>query len=104
MRLRTKIRIRHKTALRMKRHRIITTALAAAMTVAAAHAQTDTLKVDTTYNLGEVTVNGMRVISKVDRQILLPTSTMKKHSSNGYDLLSKMTLNGIMTDPIKAGN
>ena len=78
----------------MKRHRIITTALAAAMTVAAAHAQTDTLKVDTTYNLGEVTVNGMRVISKVDRQILLPTSTMKKHSSNGYDLLSKMTLNG----------
>ena len=85
----------------MKRHRIITTALAAAMTVAAAHAQTDTLKVDTTYNLGEVTVNGMRVISKVDRQILLPTSTMKKHSSNGYDLLSKMTLNGIMTDPIK---
>lgn len=101
MRLRTKIRIRHKTALRMKRHRIITTALAAAMTVAAAHAQTDTLKVDTTYNLGEVTVNGMRVISKVDRQILLPTSTMKKHSSNGYDLLSKMTLNGIMTDPIK---
>ena len=38
----------------MKRHRIITTTLAAAMTVAAAHAQTDTLKVDTTYNLAKL--------------------------------------------------
>lgn len=71
---------------------------AAAMIGAAAHAQTDSIEVDTTYTLGEVTVNGMRVINKVDRQVILPTSTMKKHSSNGYDLLSKMTLNGIITD------
>lgn len=72
---------------------------AAALIGAAAHAQTDSIEVDTTYTLGEVTVNGMRVINKVDRQVLLPTSTMKKHSSNGYDLLNKMTLNGIITNP-----
>lgn len=81
----------------MKTQKIIAV-FAAALIGAAAHAQTDSIEVDTTYTLGEVTVNGMRVINKVDRQVLLPTSTMKKHSSNGYDLLSKMTLNGIITD------
>lgn len=81
----------------MKTQKIISV-FAAAMIGAAANAQTDSIEVDTTYTLGEVTVNGMRVINKVDRQVLLPTSTMKKHSSNGYDLLSKMTLNGIITD------
>lgn len=81
----------------MKTQKIIVV-FAAAMIGAAANAQTDSIEVDTTYTLGEVTVNGMRVINKVDRQVLLPTSTMKKHSSNGYDLLSKMTLNGIITD------
>lgn len=81
----------------MKTQKIIAV-FAAALIGAAANAQTDSIEVDTTYTLGEVTVNGMRVINKVDRQVLLPTSTMKKHSSNGYDLLSKMTLNGIITD------
>lgn len=85
----------------MKTNRFITTVLAATLTFAVANAQTDTLKVDTTYNLSGVTVNGMRVINKVDRQVLLPTSKMKKLSSNGYDLLNKMTLNGIITDPAK---
>lgn len=82
----------------MKTQKIIAV-FAAALIGAAAHAQTDSIEVDTTYTLGEVTVNGMRVINKVDRQVLLPTSTMKKHSSNGYDLLNKMTLNGIITNP-----
>ncbi len=82
----------------MKTQKIIAV-FAAAMIGAAANAQTDSIEVDTTYTLGEVTVNGMRVINKVDRQVLLPTSTMKKHSSNGYDLLNKMTLNGIITNP-----
>lgn len=85
----------------MKTNRFITTVLAATLTFAVANAQTDTLKIDTTYNLSGVTVNGMRVINKVDRQVLLPTSKMKKLSSNGYDLLNKMTLNGIITDPAK---
>lgn len=85
----------------MKTNRFITTVLAATLTFVVANAQTDTLKVDTTYNLSGVTVNGMRVINKVDRQVLLPTSKMKKLSSNGYDLLNKMTLNGIITDPAK---
>ncbi len=82
----------------MKTQKIIAV-FAAALIGAAAYAQTDSIEVDTTYTLGEVTVNGMRVINKVDRQVLLPTSTMKKHSSNGYDLLNKMTLNGIITNP-----
>lgn len=82
----------------MKTQKIIAV-FAAALIGAAAHAQTDSIEVDTTYTLGEVTVNGMRVINKVDRHVLLPTSTMKKHSSNGYDLLNKMTLNGIITNP-----
>lgn len=82
----------------MKTQKIIAV-FAAALIGAAANAQTDSIEVDTTYTLGEVTVNGMRVINKVDRQVLLPTSTMKKHSSNGYDLLNKMTLNGIITNP-----
>ena len=82
----------------MKTQKIIAV-FAAALIGTAAHAQTDSIEVDTTYTLGEVTVNGMRVINKVDRQVLLPTSTMKKHSSNGYDLLNKMTLNGIITNP-----
>lgn len=82
----------------MKTQKIIAV-FAAALIGAAAHAQTDSIEVDTTYTLGEVTVNGMRVTNKVDRQVLLPTSTMKKHSSNGYDLLNKMTLNGIITNP-----
>lgn len=82
----------------MKTQKIIAV-FAAALIGAAAHAQTDSIEVDTTYTLGEVTVNGMRVINKVDLQVLLPTSTMKKHSSNGYDLLNKMTLNGIITNP-----
>ena len=45
----------------MKTNRFITTVLAATLTFAVANAQTDTLKVDTTYNLSGVTVNGMRV-------------------------------------------
>lgn len=77
----------------------ILTVLAASMASISMYAQTDSLKVDTTYTLGEVTVRGMRVINKVDRQILLPTSAMKKHSSDGYDLLNKMMLNGIRIDP-----
>lgn len=55
----------------------ILTMLAASMASISMYAQTDSLKVDTTYTLGEVTVRGMRVINKVDRQILLPTSAMK---------------------------
>lgn len=45
----------------------ILTMLAASMASISMYAQTDSLKVDTTYTLGEVTVRGMRVINKVDR-------------------------------------
>ena len=45
--------------------------LAALTLCGAATAQTDTLAVDTTLTLGEVTVNGMRTIQKVDRTLFL---------------------------------
>ncbi len=58
-------------------------------------AQTDSLALDTTLILNEITVNGVRIINKVDRQIYIPSKTIVKHSSNGYDLLDKLSLNGI---------
>lgn len=50
-------------------------------------AVSDSLKTDTVFNLKEVTVSGARIIQKVDRQVILPTQTIVKHSTNGYDLL-----------------
>ncbi len=76
-------------------------ALAALMLCGAATAQTDTLAVDTTLTLGEVTVNGMRTIQKVDRTLYLPTKKMARSSANGYDLLKLMMLPGIKVDPVQ---
>ena len=74
----------------------------AAMTLCtAAAAQTDSLAVDTTLTLGEVTVNGMRTIQKVDRTLFLPTKKMARSSANGYDLLKLMMLPGIKVDPVQ---
>ena len=67
----------------------------------AAAAQTDTLAVDTTLTLGEVTVNGMHTIQKVDRTLFLPTKKMARSSANGYDLLKLMMLPGIKVDPVQ---
>lgn len=77
----------------------------AACAASAAMAQTDSTKIDTTgisrtMTLGEVTVNGMRVINKIDRQLLIPTKEMVKSSSNGYDLLKAMMVNGLKVDPV----
>ncbi len=60
-----------------------------------AMAQKDSLSTDTTINLNEVTVNGVRIIQQIDRQVYIPSKTIVKHSSNGYELLSKLSLNGI---------
>lgn len=49
-----------------------------ACTAGTAAAQTDSLEVDTTLTLGEITVKGMRVIKKVDRQLIIPTKEMVK--------------------------
>jgi hypothetical protein len=50
--------------------------------------------------LEELTVTGARIINKVDRQYIIPTENMVKGSSNGYDLLQRMSLKGIMVDPV----
>ena len=82
------------------KNKLLTT-LAAITFCGAAAAQTDTLAVDTTLTLGEVTVNGMRTIQKVDRTLFLPTKKMARSSANGYDLLKLMMLPGIKVDPVQ---
>lgn len=82
----------------MMKNKLLTT-LAAITFCATAAAQTDSLAVDTTLTLGEVTVNGMRTIQKVDRTLFLPTKKMARSSANGYDLLKLMMLPGIKVDP-----
>ena len=84
------------------KNKLLTT-LAAMAFCATASAQTDTLAVDTTLVLGEVTVNGMRTIQKVDRTLFLPTKKMARSSANGYDLLKLMMLPGIKVDPVQRG-
>ncbi len=81
-------------------HKLLAT-LAAMTLCTAAAAQTDSLAVDTTLTLGEVTVNGMRTIHKVDRTLFLPTKKMARSSANGYDLLKLMMLPGIKVDPVQ---
>lgn len=55
-------------------------------------------KKDSVLTLKEVTVSGARIINKNDRQIVFPTQTIIKHSTNGYDLLKKMMLPAITVD------
>lgn len=82
------------------KNKLLTT-LAAMTFCATAAAQTDSLAIDTTLTLGEVTVNGMRTIQKVDRTLFLPTKKMARSSANGYDLLKLMMLPGIKVDPVQ---
>lgn len=76
-----------------------------ACTATSAMTQADSTKTDTTdiaktAELGEVTVNGVRVINKVDRQILIPTKNMVKAATDGYDLLKFMMIDGIKVNPV----
>ncbi|MCH4146856.1 MAG: TonB-dependent receptor family protein [Prevotella sp.] len=50
--------------------------------------------------IGEVTIEGSRVINLADRQLLIPTKEVVKHSSDGYQLLKKMNINGLIVDPV----
>ena len=84
----------------MMKNKLLTT-LAAMTFCATAAAQTDSLAIDTTLTLGEVTVNGMRTIQKADRTLFLPTKKMARSSANGYDLLKLMMLPGIKVDPVQ---
>lgn len=84
----------------MMKNKLLAT-LATMTFCATAAAQTDSLAVDTTLTLGEVTVNGMRTIQKADRTLFLPTKKMARSSANGYDLLKLMMLPGIKVDPVQ---
>lgn len=55
---------------------------------------------DTTVNLKEVTITGARVINKTDRQLYLPTKSIVKASSNGYNFLKKMMIPTLRVDEV----
>ena len=50
--------------------------------------------------LQNVTINGSRVIQRVDGQTIYPTRQQLESSSNGYSLLSKLTLPHLRIDPV----
>ena len=50
------------------------------------------------FNLSDVVVKGLNIITKSDRLILIPTSNMQKASSSAWDLLSKIKLPGVIVD------
>lgn len=50
--------------------------------------------------LGEVVVEGVFVIDKVDRQIILPTSAQRKASTNGVSLLQHLQIPSLAINPI----
>lgn len=53
-----------------------------------------------TVTLDEVTVQGAKVVSKVDGQIIYPTDVQKKASNNGYNILQKLSLPNLRIDNI----
>ena len=53
-----------------------------------------------TVTLDEVTVEGAKVVSKVDGQMIYPTDVQKKASNNGYSLLQKLSLPNLRIDDV----
>ncbi|MBR5193350.1 MAG: TonB-dependent receptor [Bacteroidaceae bacterium] len=51
--------------------------------------------------LGEVVVEGEKVIQKVDRQLVMPTSAQKKAATNGVSLLQHLQLPGLFINAIE---
>lgn len=58
----------------------------------AAAQQTDTLSTDSVRRLKEVTVEGVRIQHKVDRQLIFPSTAIKKNSEDGYELLRRLQI------------
>ena len=50
--------------------------------------------------LQEVTVQGSKVVQRVDGQTIHPTRQQLESSTNGYSLLSKLTLPHLRVDPV----
>ena len=50
--------------------------------------------------LQEITVQGSKVVQRVDGQTIYPTRQQLESSTNGYSLLSKLTLPHLRIDPV----
>ena len=50
--------------------------------------------------LQEVTVKGSKIVQRVDGQTIYPTRQQLESSTNGYSLLSKLTLPHLRIDPV----
>lgn len=51
-------------------------------------------------SLGEVTIQGSRVVKKVDGQTIYPTAVQKSASNDGYSILNKLSLPNIRIDEV----
>ena len=78
----------------MKRTLIIFPLLVSSL---AMYAQSDTTK---TVTLDQLTVNGARVVNRVDGKTLYPTDAQKNATSNGYGLLQRLSLPNLRVDAI----
>ena len=79
------------------------------MTIITIQAQNETLEVANDSvgrnikegeTLQEVTVKGSKVVQRVDGQTIYPTRQQLESSTNGYSLLSKLTLPHLRIDPV----
>ena len=50
--------------------------------------------------LQEITIKGAKVVQRVDGQTIYPTRQQLESSTNGYSLLSKLTLPHLRVDPV----
>ena len=53
---------------------------------------------DKAITLGEVVVKAAKTVNKIDGMVIYPTEAQKKSSSNGYDMLQKLSLPNIKID------
>ena len=60
--------------------------------IAQSEEKTITQSEEKTVTLGEVVVKAAKVVNKMDGMELYPTEVQKKSSSNGYDILQKLSL------------
>ena len=55
---------------------------------------------DKSIALGEVVVKAAKTVNKMDGMVIYPTDVQKKSSSNGYDILQKLSLPNIKIDAV----
>lgn len=67
----------------------------------AAHAQQDSVRSDSTFKLKEVEVKAARIVNRADGMLYMPSSQQKESSTNGYSLLSKLSMPMIRVDEVK---